>query len=239
MPTDKTYDSEIHEEISKRVEDILRNGIPVEIKEQLLKSCPIPQNMVLLEAPQLNPELEGVLAATIKSRDKRIEERQNTLGIALGRILKVTNMMTFNTFEKLEVIRILSEASRILSELHFEHTNLRRKNIIPNLDKNLIQTIENVKRDKYLFGENLSTHIKTSNEIKKSAGSVLKSSNKPPVRKPRGEPHGVQGNYRAPQHFRTQRKMPRGSQPTQHQRPTAFKVQNRRPPMRSQRARYP
>ncbi|CAG5031325.1 unnamed protein product [Parnassius apollo] len=76
-----SYGQPIHPEIYKRVEGILMEGLNKKNIETYIKEHLIPENAILLEAPLLNPELHMV-ADSVKTRDKKIENRQNLLGLA-------------------------------------------------------------------------------------------------------------------------------------------------------------
>lgn len=154
-PTDseKHYGDEIHQEILKRIENILTDGLKVDQKEDLTKKYLIPSNAVLLDAPKLNVELESLLSEEIILRDKRVEERQQHLGVALSAVTRVIDDILKKNYNSLKVITTLSDAARILSDLHFQDTITRRKLITPSLEKNLAQTIDKVKRNEFLFGD--------------------------------------------------------------------------------------
>ncbi|CAG5031102.1 unnamed protein product [Parnassius apollo] len=211
--TESSYGQPIHPEVYKRVE----------------------------EAPLLNPELH-MIQESEKTRDKKIENRQNLLGLAAGTILKCVDNLTKQNFNKLDIIKNMTEAARILAHLHSEGTVIRKKLLIPHLDKTISKTLADLKRDKFLFGEKLSECVKSATILQKSASNLLKKSIPKPF-KPRQ--NSTTKNYYPPQHQRTQRKMFRGNQ--NFQRP-ATKVQapavtgsqpHKQKNYRQQRAKYP
>ncbi|CAK1600777.1 unnamed protein product [Parnassius mnemosyne] len=199
--SEKGYGDEIHPEIVKRVEEILLSGISQnEEKEKLMKKYLIPKNVMLLDAPKLNVELNGLLSDSIKNRDKRVKDRQQLLGTALSAILIMTDNIIKNNVDKIPTIAILSDVARLLSELHYQDTVTRRKLITPNLDKNIHSSIETAKRDCYLFGEKFNENVKTATAIKRSAASILKTKSSNSQRKVPDRPNvgPRQENYRAP-----------------------------------------
>lgn len=174
--SDKSYSESIHPEIIRRVENVLTSGLEKERKDELLKKYLIPNNFALLEAPKLNRELEGLLSDPIKERDKRIEERQQQLGVALSAVLSC-----LDNFVKVDPnpakIEVLTDVARLLSDLHYNDTCTRKKLVAVNLDKDIVKTTESAKRDSFLFGERFNEDVKTANAIKKAAPSILKKSN--------------------------------------------------------------
>ncbi|CAG4994469.1 unnamed protein product [Parnassius apollo] len=147
ISTESSYGQPIHPEIYKRVE----------------------------EAPLLNPELH-MIQESEKTRDKKIENRQNLLGLATGTILKCVDNLTKQNFNKLDIIKNMTEAARILAHLHSEDTVIRKNLLIPHLDKTISKTLADLKRDKFLFGEKLSECVKSATILQKSASNLLKKS---------------------------------------------------------------
>ncbi|CAB3241661.1 unnamed protein product [Arctia plantaginis] len=160
---DREYGENIHPEILKRIENILKASIKNDVKEELLRKILIPNNIKLLDAPKLNIELQGLLSDTVKGRDKRVEDRQQRLGIAISGVLNLMNTILKDNFNKINMI--LSDSVRLLSDLHFEDSITRRKLISPNLDKNISKAIESTARDSFLFGEKFNETVKSANRI--------------------------------------------------------------------------
>ncbi|KAF9794867.1 hypothetical protein SFRURICE_005102 [Spodoptera frugiperda] len=183
--SDKSYSESIHPEIIRRVENVLTSGLEKERKDELLKKYLISNNFALLEAPKLNRELEGLLSDPIKERDKRIEERQQQLGVALSAVLSC-----LDNFVKVDPnpakIEVLTDVARLLSDLHYNDTCTRKKLVAVNLDKDIVKTTESAKRDSFLFGERFNEDVNETPLgglpppplcIKKAAPSILKKSN--------------------------------------------------------------
>ncbi|CAG5033218.1 unnamed protein product [Parnassius apollo] len=207
ISTESSYGQPIHPEIYKRVEGILMEGLTKEKIVTYKKEQLIPENTILLEVPLLNPELH-MIQESEKTRDKKIENRQNLLGLATGTILKCVDNLTKQNFNKLDIIKNMTEAARILAHLHSEDTVIRKNLLIPYLDKTISKTLADLRRDKLLFGEKLSECVKSATMLQKSASNLLKKSIPKPF-KPRQ--NSTTKNYYPPQHQRTQRKMFRGN----------------------------
>lgn len=174
--TEKVYGGDVHKEIVKRVEGILVNGLKKETLEEIQKKYNVPKNATLLDAPKLNVELQGLLSEQIKARDKKVEQRQQLIGVSLAAVMTLThNLISLkeNNPDSLKSITVLTDVSRLLAEVHFQETAIRRKLIDPSLDQKIAKSLENVKRDEHLY-EKFGENIKTASAIKKSATTILK-----------------------------------------------------------------
>lgn len=144
---------------------ILVEGLAKGQKEALIAKTLIPENFQLAKAPKLNAEVASVLVDSAKNRDKRLEVMQNQLGSGIA---DLTSDLVSKDLSKLEIIKRISEVNQIFLDLHHEETMNRRRLIIPMLDRSFIKIIEGVKRDKYLFGDNLVENIKNTKSLEKS-----------------------------------------------------------------------
>ncbi|KAI8433085.1 hypothetical protein MSG28_013943 [Choristoneura fumiferana] len=162
-PSDDTpaYGPDIHEKLAQRWLPILKKGMPKDAKEQLLKEYSIPGNCKLLRAPTLNAEISAAVAETVRSRDKKIQAKQEQLGLGISAINRAMNTL-LTSDDKVQAVKILSDGCRILSDLHFVETQVRTKLITPGLDKAFLSVIQDQDRDETLFGEKLSEKIKAS-----------------------------------------------------------------------------
>lgn len=205
LSTEKEYGPDIHPELVKRIEGILTKGLNQETKDELMKKYVVPANVKLLDAPNLNKELEGLLSDAIKARDKRVQDRQQQMGIATAALLCATDTLIRGDVDKIKLISTISDVTRLLTDLHYQDTVTRKKLIIPSLDKNVGKTVEHQDRDGYLFGENFNENVKSATAIKKSAGTILKqinpNNNRKNTYKPTQFPKSFpkkQGNYKGP-----------------------------------------
>ncbi|KAI5636735.1 hypothetical protein NE865_10561 [Phthorimaea operculella] len=173
--SEETLGKKIPSEISERWGKILVDGLAKEQKEALLAKMLVPENFIMAKAPKLNPEVASVLLDAAKNRDKRLEKMQNQLGAGIAGLANLTSELINSDLSKLEIIKKLSETNQILLDLHYEETMNRRRLIIPMMDRSFLTIIQNVKRDKYLFGENLGENIKSTKSLEKSGLQIKKS----------------------------------------------------------------
>lgn len=176
----KKYEGEINKDICKRWDFILTRGLSKTEREDIIKRNSLPENCQLLDAPILNEEVEAVISESGRNRDKGIAHQQKEMGTALAIIGKImTKILTDNDIDKLEVLKSLSESTKLLSDLHYQQTKIRRTLVSPQLDKKFLGMMENTNRNRFLYGENLGEKIKTNKQIQQSSNSIKKTVPKP------------------------------------------------------------
>lgn len=188
----------IVDEVSKRWGKILTDGLDRTHKKDLLSTVLIPENFLLLKAPLLNQEVSSVLTESSRNRDKRLERAQNHLGVGIAGLTSLmSTLMEDKDIEKLEMVKKLSEIGQLLLDLHYENTINRRMLIIPSLDQKFLSMTQDVKRDSYLFGENLGEKIKASKVAEKS-GLQIRNSRTVGPQASGSKKFIPQGNWRGP-----------------------------------------
>lgn len=215
--TEKRFGTPINTNILQRFENILIEGMKTEEKEKMLKSLCFPENGKLMQAPKLNIELTGLLTSAMKLRDKMLEERQEDTGYAIATICHTIDMMIKPNFDNLTIVKNLSDATRLLCNLHYKYTDIRRKLISPLLDKNLDFNLKDNKRSEWLYSK-LDDAVKSVSAMKK-ASSILA----PPKKTKNWQPPPRQLS-----HFHRGKVVARGGY--QHQ----LRYQPRPPPRQSQ-----
>lgn len=164
--------------------------------QELIDNILFPENLKLLKAPELNAEIMPVLSESTRNRDKRLERAQNHLGKSIAAVTNLMSHLIGEEVNKTEIIKKLSVIGQLLLDLHCQNTLSRRKLIMFSLDKKFSNVIQGVKRDHYLFGENLGHRIRANKtavlsglEIKRSFTSTSYRAN---------APNNRQGNSKAP-----------------------------------------
>ncbi|XP_073941298.1 uncharacterized protein [Choristoneura fumiferana] len=234
-PSDDTpaYGPDIHEKLAQRWLPILKKGMPKDAKEQLLKEYSIPGNCKLLRAPTLNAEISAAVAETVRSRDKKIQAKQEQLGLGISAINRAMNTL-LTSDDKVQAVKILSDGCRILSDLHFVETQVRTKLITPGLDKAFLSVIQDQDRDETLFGEKLSEKIKASKVIEKQGLQIKKSSVQKPATS-NSSSSGLrprqQGNWSGPPRFPSSS---RGGHTSTYRTMTPYPYPYRRQPLAAQ-----
>lgn len=171
----------IHKDVALRWQEVVAKGLPKEAKEKLLKEYTIPGNCDLLVPPILNPEVKVALPDTLIKRDAVLMEKQKQMSIALAALAQATQLI-LNKEPYPKILKAVSDASRILCDSHFNDTKTRRGFVISATNTELKDTLLETKRDKYLFGDNVSDKLKSAKTIQKS-GADLKQNKNPKFNK--------------------------------------------------------
>lgn len=181
------FGENIHKDIAQRWQPILRKGLPKEAKDKLSKEHFVPDNCRLLKAPTLNPEIAAAVAEVVRARDKKMEVKQEQLGLGITAISKAMSTL-IQDGKKVDVIKLLSEGCRVLCDLHYTETQTRTKLITPCLDKSFMNIIQDEERDDTLFGNKLSEKIKASKSIEKQGLQIKRSAPAPTAFKAMSQP---------------------------------------------------
>ncbi|KAG7308963.1 hypothetical protein JYU34_006240 [Plutella xylostella] len=223
------WGEDIQEAIAKRFERVLLQGLKKDEKADLLKKYLFPKNCPSTKPPMLNPELTNMLQENAKTRDKRLLEKQSQIGKALSALGSAMTSLLKKNMDKADVVRNLNDAAKILADSHFAETETRRALILPLIDKPLIESFKERRRDSFLFGDKLCELVKNSRGIMRT-GQIIQG--------PTAGTSGTNLNSRGPppryrQQYRTGPFQPsRGGQRTPY-------VQRRRPPPPPPPARRP
>nr|XP_046491856.1 uncharacterized protein LOC124223672 [Neodiprion pinetum] len=137
---------QFHPELASRWKNWIRGGISKENKKELLDkhtrtgNCP-------LEAQRLNPEVSASLNETSKRRDKHFADSQNTIGSALSAIgtaaTLILNEKENEGLDRMQILELLLDAGKLLSEGHHQEAVARRAYILPFLEKKAKAVLEN------------------------------------------------------------------------------------------------
>lgn len=209
------FGEKIHHSLAQRWNSVLKKGLLKETKDKLLKEYLVPENCTLLQAPKLNSEIAAAISEAARHRDKRKEADQQMLGVGTSAVNKaLTLMLTCTGSDQLEAIRILSDACRILTDLHYQLTQSRINIINYSLSKPFLNVVQDNERDETLYGNKLGDKIKAAKAIEKQGLSIKKftktarsySASEPPATSTRphyapGPPAGYQGNWSGPPRF--------------------------------------
>ncbi|XP_060800410.1 uncharacterized protein LOC132901800 [Amyelois transitella] len=170
-PTKQTnFGENLHKDIMPRWKHILINGLDKDTKADILKSHLPPENCPHLKAPKLNAEIKAALNEINCKKECFNENKQNQLASCLAALGKALNIALVGNYT--EIIKPLSDAGRLLCDLHFRESQSRRYSIINTLNKDIRETVKNTKIDEYLFGSDLGEQLKTAKAISKSSSEL-------------------------------------------------------------------
>lgn len=174
----------LHTDISARWNALLRTGLEDGKRKDLINKYPAPENCENVIPPKLNSQVKLAISESVERRDSRLSNLQRQVGASLTAIGKVLTSL----YEKGEGgdkvnIEALSDAGRLLSDLHFQETRSRRELVLLNINRDLRETLSDVPADEMLFSKDLDEHIKSAKCLAQT-GQQLKVSKKLPVKRP-------------------------------------------------------
>ncbi|KAI8434109.1 hypothetical protein MSG28_012249 [Choristoneura fumiferana] len=169
--SDIQFGKPTHKDLASRWQDILEKGLLKDVKEKILDSYLIPENCSLLVAPTLNPEVKVALAENMVKRDASLQAKQKQESIAIAALNQAIELIIAKE-NHTKILKPISDACRLLCDSHFNDTRTRRGFIISAINPELKDTLSETKRDKLLFGENVSEKLKSAKTIKKSAADL-------------------------------------------------------------------
>lgn len=185
--TQKEHGEDLHKDIAARWAHVLINGLPKESKLELMKQYLPAENCSCMNPPKLNLEIEAALTALNIKKDLFSQYKQNQISSCLAGIGKALNWALSASKHTLpqaqEIIKPLSDVGRLLCDIHYRESQSRRYAVINNLNKETREIVKNTKMDQYLFGTNLSEHLKSAKAISKS-GLEMKTTQRAPYRPP-------------------------------------------------------
>lgn len=161
----------IQKDLAVRWNNILAKGLSKEVRDNIMGLYPPPENCTLLSSPNLNPVVAAAISESVKKRDARLALIQRQVGASLAAIGRVLTplLSAEGGGDRHQLIRCLSDASRLLTDVFFSETTSRRELIAINLNKELKETLNNAPPDGWLFGENLEERVKATKSIARSS----------------------------------------------------------------------
>ncbi|XP_046740535.1 uncharacterized protein LOC124407969 [Diprion similis] len=156
---EKIMSKEVHPDIACRWEMILTKGLSPDSKSELNTKYTAPSNCTLMEAPVLNPEAKAAMLPNTIQRDVRLA-----------------------TGDNVQLIEWVSDAGRMLSDLHHTHSETRRLFITSSVNPSAKETMTGAPIGKFSFGNNLEERVNSAKSIEKI--SLGLKNNKPDYKKP-------------------------------------------------------
>ncbi|XP_043466072.1 uncharacterized protein LOC122513040 [Leptopilina heterotoma] len=182
-PEDAHPSEPIHNTVADLWIKILQFGLPPDASKALIKKYQLPENCLLMGAPQLNQEIKSGMGVTALKKDQHQVTAQNKLGAAisaLGQVLTVVLQIKkeskdLDAATLVSIFSTLCDIGRILTDIQHGLSMTRRSFIVPTFSILLKQIADVTPVDTYLFGENLSEKLKSAKEVEKSAKDITKS----------------------------------------------------------------
>lgn len=173
--TTKVYGPPIHQQIADRWLHIFKSGLESEKRKELLLKYPAPDNSRYFETPKLNPMVTQAINESVLKRDERLGNKQAQIGASLAAIGLVISQL----LEKQEggednkvIIGRLSDAGRLLSDLHHSESVTRKDLVSLNLNREWKDTLSQSVSDEWLFGGDLEDRLKNAKNIQQSSNQL-------------------------------------------------------------------
>lgn len=167
----------VHNVLLTKWTDILQNGLIKETLEEVLKKFPFPKEFEAIAAPLVDPEFKYSLGESGLKKDNFQIISQNKIGAAMYAIaLSLT--IIFNDGCKVDprITQYLSDAGRILGDVHYNVSIMRRAFILPKVNQTVKEISDGLPISKFLFGEELVSRMKAAKAVEKSSKDLMRPS---------------------------------------------------------------
>lgn len=222
----------LHPALVARWSKILESGLDKEDRVNLVKKYPPPKNLDSLRAPEVNEEIVQILSQETLRKDKYLTIAQSQLcaatsaiGLSLNRILNEDNELLR------AILPNLSDAGKLLTDLHHYLSISRRYGILPTIDGSIKHTIQNCNIDTKLFGSDLCDKVKSARELEKSSKDLRPSPSRKQYNKQSFDKHL---NWKTPHHIVRKYVRHQGKVPQQHYQ----NYEKRNPQLKKNRQKY-
>ncbi|KAI8442236.1 hypothetical protein MSG28_005812 [Choristoneura fumiferana] len=168
----KNLGKKIIQELSSKVEMVLKEGLKKEERETITNRNNAPENCQFLGAPKLNAEIAATLNYRQIQGDKKMASRQNKIGTALTAILQVTDNI-IKQGDKENVVPLIDAINLLADSQHYD-TKMRKSAIIPLLDKKLLNFLNDTPNtlDGHLFGKDLGNKIRQYKSVGRQGANI-------------------------------------------------------------------
>lgn len=197
---EKQYAPPICNELSLRIQDIVKIGMSKKESSDLIEKYPAPSNCELIDPPELNAELKIARDDAVLKRDERIlkNQKKSRAALAIGqkgismlinqkhyldKIIDTTvsDSPSFSELQKLKeeravLIELFSNCCRLVADLHHEASVTRRSLFVgslTNVSEVVKQAYRSTEIGQLLFGEKLTDTINKA----KSNDNALRQNN--------------------------------------------------------------
>ncbi|XP_045447501.1 uncharacterized protein LOC123655791 [Melitaea cinxia] len=170
-PQTEAKGENLHKQIVERWAVIVKKGLDKEEKEKIQIENPPFTNFSEMTPPKLNPEVNAAVNDVARKRDQIIFKRQQQVSTALSCLGSALQLSMKD--QKLEAIKKLNDASRLLCDSLFMDTRGRRSLLLSVTNKNMKDFLVQSEPGSFLFGDNLTDQIKAAKSVQKS-GEDLK-----------------------------------------------------------------
>ncbi|VEN61979.1 unnamed protein product [Callosobruchus maculatus] len=160
----------LHQEVADRWQHIVKVGLMVDKQKALIDKYAPPDNAPLLGPPQLNRVVKQAISESVARRDERLASLQRQLGASLSAIgLVISDMLKDGEGSNKEHIEKLSDAGRLIADMHHAESTSRKELVSLNLNKDWKEVLGSSPTDQWLFGLDLEERLKLTKSLQESA----------------------------------------------------------------------
>ncbi|XP_050312715.1 uncharacterized protein LOC126747856 [Anthonomus grandis grandis] len=163
----------LHPALTSRWSHLLINGLEKEEKLTLLNKYVLPSNCEAMAPPEVNPEILNILSNSNSNRDKNLQGQQTQLSKGLVALSKGMEVILADKEIpkgiKETLLEYLSDSGRILTDLQYNITMVRRNLITPSLSKSVKEAVEKTKPLNFLFGSDLTEKVKEAKSLERTS----------------------------------------------------------------------
>nr|CAH7766093.1 unnamed protein product [Callosobruchus chinensis] len=139
-------------------------------QKALLAKYPPPDNAPLLSPPQLNNVVNQAISEPVTRRDERLASLQRQLGASLSAIGSlISDMLNVGEGSNEEHIDKLSDAGRLIADLHHVESTSRKELVSLSLNKDWKEVLGSSPTDQWLFGLDLGKRLKLTKSLQELA----------------------------------------------------------------------
>lgn len=144
-----------------------------EKKKAILEKYPRPSNVEGLSPPKLNSEIAGCLTESLIKQDGFMTRLQEQVSVAVSAIALPMNSLFSQPSEETNAhLQNLADASKLLTDV-IHSLSVHRRYVVSNtIDSSIRKVVMDRPIDTYLFGEEVYTHIKSAQEVKKVSSDI-------------------------------------------------------------------
>lgn len=165
----------IRKDLSDRMINWMKKGLSdKEEKEKILSSIDR-KGELHLEAPLLNEEVSVNLNPRAFARDEYFRQYQNIIATALGNAASVLSMVLDDRKKEIDrerVLKYLSNAVKLLSDLFYLLNNARKAFLIGGYEEKTQKLLKSIEPTTYLFGDDLKTRITNAKAMEKLGNDI-------------------------------------------------------------------
>lgn len=154
--------------------EILRNGLDKTLRKEIIEKYPVTENCLGLRSPKVNQEVTVCISETVLRQDNFFAYIQQQIGAGLSAMVVPIETVLKNNENK-QILKDMADSTKLLADVHHTISVHRRYLLSNHLDPAVRKVAEECPVNEWLFGDNFSQAIKSSQEIRKVGMGMKKA----------------------------------------------------------------